>query len=55
MHFLHKTPALPKKDTLYANFQVYCPYLHVAHWNTGVNGANFVVSYHKTLVNALKS
>jgi len=37
------------------HFQVYRPCLQVAHWNTHVNGANFVVNRHKTLVNTLKS
>jgi len=35
--------------------QVYCPCLHVVHWNTHVNGANFIVNCHKTRVNTLKS
>jgi len=27
-------------------FQVYCPCLHLAHWNASVNGANFTVNRH---------
>jgi len=36
-------------------FQVNCPGLHVAHWNTRGNSVNFVVNCHKTHINTLKS
>jgi len=38
-----------------ARFQVYSACLHVAHQNTSVNGANFIVNCHKTPVITLKS
>jgi len=38
-----------------SRFQGYHPCLHVAHRNTHVNGANFVINHHETHVNTLKS
>jgi len=39
---------------VYTRFQVYHPCLHVAHRNSCVNGANFVINHYKTCVNTLK-
>jgi len=51
----NKTHYMPTFRYIHTRFQVYRPCPHVAHQNTRVNGANFVVNSHEARVNTLES